>query len=176
MAASVAPLTTRTPKTSAETEASEIIRCKGNNHSETRSNSTQKTTYNSQELCRSCGKNSEDLYDLYQQQQQQQNTMASTNETKTDDDVMPFSTSSTTCYAGKTSTISQPNTTASCLASSASSTTVTAMSSSSGVSGTTTTTFDSVAATAKATAKGQSNMDNILQEMQIWHLQLWIPG
>lgn len=176
MAASVASTTTRTPKTSAatasnavtnETEASEIIHGKNNNNREI-SNNAQKTTLNSQELCRSCGKSSEDLYDLYHQQQQQQqqpNTMAS-NETKTDD-VTPFTTSSTTCYAGKLTSNSSSahhhnSTNNSCLPTS------TTISSSIAA----TMTFDSVAATAKATAKGQSNMENILQEMQIWHLQV----
>ncbi|KAI8129211.1 hypothetical protein CVS40_1165 [Lucilia cuprina] len=67
----------------------------------------------------------------------------------------PFNTSSTTCYTH----LNNSNT--SC------STSKCSLSSKSSLSSLT---FDSVAATAKATAKGQSNMDNILQEMQIWQL------
>ncbi|XP_046806242.1 putative mediator of RNA polymerase II transcription subunit 26 [Lucilia cuprina] len=69
----------------------------------------------------------------------------------------PFNTSSTTCYTH----LNNSNT--SC------STSKCSLSSKSSLSSLT---FDSVAATAKATAKGQSNMDNILQEMQIWQLMI----
>ncbi|XP_073832650.1 molting defective [Musca autumnalis] len=181
MAASVAPTTTRTPKTCAATTETEVTATEIHSKAISNNSNSQNTTLKSQELCRSCGKNSEDLYDLYQQQQQ--NTMpTSTTTTKTGDvSSSPFTTSSTTCYAGKLSANSSSshhhhNTTTnnSCLASAAAQPSISSSVSSSttSTSSSNTMTFDSLAATAKATAKGQSNMENILQEMQIWHLQI----
>lgn len=201
MAASVAPTSTRTPRipatntttvesSSSSSYSSEKIPPKEscNSNSENIIQKAQKPSLNSQELCRSCGKTTEDLYDLYHHQPAINGGNSNNNNALTlpqstsstlDETTMPspFTTSSTTCYAAKsctasttlpansTTTSDSHNNTASCLSSSAN----TAISS--GTSATTTT-FDSVAATAKATAKGQSNMENILQEMQIWHLQV----
>lgn len=136
------------------------------------------------ELCRSCGKTNSELYDLFYQQQnaashKQQhessdiirataansvelNRPASTTTTETS----PLTTSSTTCYNHLTTAQTEPQQTLSAQKTNNAAAAVTAQSTSSKAG------FDSIAATAKATAKGQSNMENILQEMQIWEMQV----
>ncbi|XP_075146487.1 molting defective [Haematobia irritans] len=199
MAASVASTLNKTPKITATTIESsanlaaitdeEICQKESNKTNNSRSSNssnnninTQKTNLNSQELCRSCGKTSEDLYDLYHQPHNNNNNHHNTNNNNknnatslpqsTSDETKPspFTTSSTTCFASKldqetktVATTSAPSLTSNSSTSNACHFTAIQA---------TTMTFDSVAATAKATAKGQSNMDNILQEMQIWHLQI----
>ncbi|TMW50438.1 hypothetical protein DOY81_004491 [Sarcophaga bullata] len=113
------------------------------------------TTVSFHDLCRSCGKTNDELYDLFQQTTNLITT-ASASASASATAASPFNTSTTTCYAHLTN---KPTTTVGIgERTSSASTSLPA--------------FDSAAATAKATAKGQSNMDNILQEMQIWQLMI----
>lgn len=166
MAANMAPTTTAaatattsvnaiTSSTSTST-SSTFNTYSENNSCAVAADATNDVYNNFHELCRSCGKTNEELYDLFQTTIGWNTTASSASTAMT---ASPFNTSSTTCYTHlntSTSNMPQPSSSSSLSPSLSSKAT----------------TFDSVAATAKATAKGQSNMENILQEMQIWHLQV----
>uniref|UniRef100_A0A1I8NWI8 ZAD domain-containing protein n=1 Tax=Stomoxys calcitrans TaxID=35570 RepID=A0A1I8NWI8_STOCA len=185
MAASVTPTLCRTPKTpvsAIEASSNNATAAKDNDNichndnsdkkscSSNNNNTAQKTTLNSQELCRSCGKTSEDLYELYHHPQYNHATTALPQSRNDETMPSPFTTSSTTCYGSRTD--KELSVAAAAASLTSNSLTSNACPSNTTNVTTTTATFDSVAATAKATAKGQSNMENILQEMQIWHLQI----
>uniref|UniRef100_A0A1B0AZQ2 Uncharacterized protein n=1 Tax=Glossina palpalis gambiensis TaxID=67801 RepID=A0A1B0AZQ2_9MUSC len=116
------------------------------------------------ELCRSCGKTNTELYDLFNTAKTTTSTAGTATSANTANTtnakISPFNTSSTTCYShldAQSIALDNP--------SSAISTSGSSSTSGNNIG------FDSVTATAKATAKGQSNMENILQEMHIWQLQ-----
>ena len=137
MAASKAPHLTTITTTTSTTALNPLLT----------SNINSSTVSSFHDLCRSCGKKTNDeLYDLFQQT----TNLVTTATACATIAASPFNTSTTTCYAHLTN---KPTTTL-------------------GTGERTSSAFDSVAATAKATAKGQSNMDNILQEMQIWQLMV----
>lgn len=172
MAASVAPVTGETTEASSSSTRTAIetvtaafvtttdIQPKDKSSSNN-THQHHQSKFNTPEVCRSCGKSCEDLYDLFQTASTTTNVSLS-QLSHEESLATPFTTSSTTCYSNTTTTT---NTTPA-------STTSDAVMNESASTNVAASTFDSVAATAKATAKGQSNMENILQEMQIWHLQV----
>lgn len=132
------------------------------------SSATTDICHNFHELCRSCGKTNDQLYDLFQ---------SSPNNNSNNNTSSPFNTSSTTCYThlnNNNNNSCSTSCTTSSLTNKPSTTAVGHITDAVGCtkSGGNLTTLDTVAATAKASAKGQSNMDNILQEMQIWQLMV----